>query len=130
MRKRFVFILVILCCSILFTGCSDTNSMLFYSEVQTEDSLTIKYKSFTGESYDMLDGDTIQIDSGEVCTLKFDVITEDGTLSISIVDSNGNTVHKKENIATSNFEFKLDKKGSYHIYLNGNKHKGSIKVSL
>lgn len=79
-------------------------------------------------SYTMLNGKmkhTIRPEDTQK-TLHIEVITEGGSISIKITDTDGNTIFDESNIESSNFD--VDVSGKVVVHINANNHKGSFSI--
>lgn len=106
-------------------GCSNTNGIsleIMSKESSTNDSWSVEYKKLNG-----LKSKTINLDKGQI--VKFDIVSEDGDLGLTIEDENGDSCFNKEVIDTSNFEFTPESNGKYKMLFNAKNHKGGFNVS-
>jgi len=84
--------------------------------------------SWSGK-YVCLDGSmtkTIQTNSDQDA-IHVEVVTESGSISITMTDSEGNTVFEADDIETS--EFNVDVSGSVKVRITADKHRGSFSVA-
>ncbi|MFB2021968.1 hypothetical protein ACEVJL_10815 [Pseudoflavonifractor sp. P01025] len=84
--------------------------------------------SWSGK-YICLDGSmtkTIHTNSDQDA-IHVEVVTESGNISITMTDSEGNTVFEEDDIETS--EFNVDVSGSVKVRITADKHRGSFSVA-
>lgn len=82
-------------------------------------------------SYELLDGNrtkTFHLNEGETAEAIVDIVTDEGTLGLSIVDKDGISYYQGTELPTSNFNVKLEKAGDYTVNLDAVKHKGSFSI--
>lgn len=90
----------------------------FYSEKHTASSWSATYQ--------LLDGKIRRTITPDDDTLSFSIKTESGSISIEILDSEGNTFFDKDDIGTEAFEVKVD--GKVRVIIEAEDHKGSFVI--
>ncbi len=97
---------------------------LFMSyETKTGDYWKISYQKFNG-SRDC----TIKLSGEGEHTFTIDIVTNSGTLGLSIEDENGTSIYDSDELSTSSFEVKADGAGKYTIRFEAEDHSGSFEV--
>lgn len=79
-------------------------------------------------SYTMLDGKlkhTIRPKDTQK-TLHIETITENGSISIEIIDKDGNVIFDEDNIETTRYDVNVS--GKVVVYIEADKHKGSFNI--
>ena len=77
-------------------------------------------------TYSMIDGETKHKITAKSGKLLISVKTEEGNISIEILDSDGNTLFDKENVGTEAFELDVPEKVT--VIIEAEKHKGSFVI--
>ena len=79
-------------------------------------------------SYTMLDGKlkhTIRPKDTQK-TLHIETVTEDGSISIEIIDKDGNVIFDKDNIETTRYDVNVS--GKVVVYIEADRHSGSFSI--
>lgn len=128
MLKKFkskAMILINTLIILFLVGCSGGSYKCVNSiENNTNNSMEMSYSSFDGHKFN-----SIKLKKGDELNLNIEVITEEGTLKITLVDKNDNELFKVENPKESiNKTIKIEKDSTYKVKVEG-KHKGSYKIT-
>ena len=108
----------------LLAGCSRGSYVTVKSvENNTASSMSMRYEKFSGTK-----ARTVNLDDGEL-SIEVAVVTESGSLDLTITDTNGKNYYTGTDMETSAFIVRLDSPGKYVITLNADNHKGSYSVS-
>lgn len=112
-----IFVLVLSGCQVTKGGFSEFMSV----ETQTGSIWSKKYQKINGSI-----SKYFNLEENEV--MSFDIVTEKGELSISLVDSNGETIYSGSEIPTSTFEVTIPSSGRYELTVEADHHKGSFEI--
>ncbi len=118
MKKVVSTIAVIAVVLSFLSGC-----LFMSSEIKTLDYWKISYKKFNGSKERK-----VKISGEGEHTFTVDIVTESGTLGLSIEDENGTSIYDNDELSTSSFEVKADGAGKYKIQFEGKDHSGSFEV--
>lgn len=106
---------------VMFTGCSGGSYRITVGDIGvSHQKMSGKYSSFTGHYFK-----TIKIRSGETLAVHFSSVTKKGTLTASVINSEGRKIKSIETDDT----VQIDKPGKYKLQVNGKKHKGHFTLS-
>lgn len=126
-KNRFYRMMIItgLMLVFLLTGCTPDSSFTVGSfENNTKTSTSMKYQRFNGQKTRK-----ITVEKGKKLVVSMDIVTESGSLSMSIKNDKEESFYTGTDMQTSSFQVDLDKAGEYTITLKAKNHKGSYKVS-
>lgn len=119
--KKYSVIFLMTICTIFMLGCSNYIEIMSKGN-STNNSWTSEYKMFSGSK-----SKRVNLYKDQV--IKFDVVSENGDLEVTIEDESGDTCFSKKITETSIFEFTPEISGKYKIKLDAKNHKGSFDVS-
>jgi major membrane immunogen (membrane-anchored lipoprotein) len=110
---------------VFLVGCSGGSYRTIMSmENTTANSTEMSYSSFKGSKFI-----SQRLKSGDELSLNVEVVTKEGSLTITLTDENNKELFKTENPKESIKEkIKIDKDSTYKIKVEGN-HKGSYKIT-
>ena len=77
-------------------------------------------------TYKLLDGEMKHTITPSDDTLSFSIKTESGSISIEVIDREGNTIFEKDDIGTEAFDVKVD--GKVKVIIEADDHKGSFVI--
>jgi hypothetical protein len=105
------------------TGCTKGSYIAVRSyENNTPVSMSMRYEKFSGKK-----SKTISLDTPSEVFVA--VITESGSLNLSITDAEGNSFYTGKDLPSSSFSVSLGKPGKYTIKVEAKDHKGSYDIS-
>lgn len=121
--------IVVLCIAVLFIlaahalgfNTTRTATRVGYTGHEWLDSWSGKYINLDGTM-----SKTIHTDS-EPDTIRVEIVTESGSISITMTDPNGNVVFEKSDIETSNFDVDVSEK--VKVKIEADNHKGSFSIT-
>ena len=119
-----VAILLMLTCFSSCTVTSGSYAFINSNENSGKDFWNITYDSFNGYKQ----REIILSDNGEHIFV-IEIVTESGTLDVSITDSNGTHVYSGEELDTSTFEVTVGSDEKYTITFEASDHIGSFSVN-
>ncbi len=123
--KKVAFLTMLLLPLLLLAACtSGSYSALMAVENNTFTSMQMRYQQFNGYK-----AKELRLNEGETCEVTVDIVSDEGSLSLSITDQDGESYYQGTDLPTSNFSVSLDKAGDYTIRIDAQKHSGSYDIS-
>lgn len=119
-RSCFTIIIIILCLSLFTTGCGIS---LWHRESSSTKGMSASFSLFS----DTIEK-AIELKSGETITIDYDIEIKSGTFEIKIKDPTGNEVMKLDPNSQGRNDLKIDKDGTYTVFIKGNKARGNYKI--
>lgn len=107
---------ILLCYLVLLSGC---NAKFNGSSIGNENQFIMKYSILNTS-----DTRNMPLKAGDIIDTA--VVSESGSVSIKVENSEGEVVYSKENIATSDFEIIISQDDTYKFTVTGHKAKGSV----
>jgi len=124
MKKNILLLIVGIILVSIFTGCSSGSYISIGSfEKNTSSSMYMSYSKLNGQK-----SISLKVKKGEVVDVDIDIVTKDGSISLSIFNEEGKSFYKGTDVATSSFVVSLEKEGDYKLTVDAKNHKGSYKV--
>jgi hypothetical protein len=120
--KRLIWL--ILCIPALLAGCTGGSSFTRNSvENATGTSWMMRYEEFDGNKFMTVSGENEEAD------FSVEIVTEDGSLSLSITGADGTEYYEGSALPSSEFTVHADKSGPYTICFEADHHRGSFAVT-
>ena len=116
-----IAVLFILVAHALGFNTTRTATRVGFSGHEWLDSWSGKYTKLNGTMSKTIYTDT------EPDTIHVEIVTESGSISITMIDSNGNIVFEKSDIDTSSFD--VDVSGKVKVKIEADNHKGSFSIT-
>lgn len=129
-RKKSLFlacgvlgVAIIVLCIIL--GVKDSaNIRIGFTENNIGDGLSASFKYFNGTR-----NKKVKFEEGKNVVIKYSLKEDSGNISMTVSDSNGNVIEKKEGTDEGEITFKVEKTQKYIICIQAEKAKGKYKFS-
>ena len=119
MKKRISAVLLLLMLLLAVTGC-EYSSTVMSSERTTPNGFSMSYKKFNGvKSYDIRT-------KGNGAVITMDIVSESGTLSVRILDSDDTVVYEANDLVTGSYVIVLPGSGKHVIKMTAEDHSGSF----
>ena len=118
--KNFLLVMVLLM-FLSVSGCSSNFSN--YEENSGNDSWDATYEKFDGHRQR-----EITISDESEFTFTVEIVTNSGTLGLSIKSEDGVLLYSGKDIPSSSFEVKADSGGKYIIRFDADNHNGSFDI--
>lgn len=123
--KKIPLLALLLLPLLLLAACtSGSYSALMAVENNTFTSMQMRYEQFNGYK-----AKSLKLNEGETCEVTVDIVSDEGSLGLSITDQDGVSYYEGTDLPTSNFSVSLDKAGDYTIRVDAQKHSGSYDIS-
>ncbi len=107
---------------IMLSGCGEFSIMS--SEINKNDAMKKQYlNSNENESRN------IYVAEGETCIVTFDIVSNSGTINLSIEKGGDNSYYNGTDVPTSQFDATLDEPGEYTLNIHTDNHSGSFDIS-
>lgn len=107
---------------IILSGCGEFSIMS--SEINESNAMKKQYlNSNENESR------SIYVAEGETCVVTYDVVSNSGTINLSIEKGGDNSYYNGEDVPTSQFDVTLDEPGEYTLNIHTDNHSGSFDIS-
>lgn len=123
--KRLVFASMMVFVILLVSGCSNVGSYSFINsqEKSENNSWSASYDKFNG--YKQRE---ITLTGEDEHTFIVEVVTNSGTIGLSIKDKDGKSFYTGKEMPSSSFEVIVDKEGTYIIRLDVDNHSGGFDI--
>lgn len=122
MKKGLIICFVI--ASVLLTSCSKTQTGWVATNIG--ENFQASYQRFDGREVE-----TFQLDSGETFSLTFDIVVDEGSLTLTMIDPEDNQVWEEtfSEDAQNSFEFTPETDGRYRLHIIGDETQGSFDLN-
>ena len=121
-KKNNMIFFCLLFCLFILSGCSYTK-VFVGNTVGTSKSYSTTYSVFSGTKTHSL-----KLEKGDI--MNVEIVSEDGTLNLSLQMNEKEPLYAEENVPTDSFSLSIEESGTYELTLTGEDAKGSVKCSL
>ena len=123
MKMKRMLAAMMTACLLLLTGCEfSSNSMLMSVEKETRTSCSVRYAKFNGRKQHVIRT------YGDTRTILLDVVTESGTLGVTVKDKDGQVIYEAEGLKTGASVIALPESGKYTVIMRAEEHSGSYAL--
>ncbi len=126
MKKFISVIIAILIIVLCVSGCTNGG----YSTIKSVEKGTSKYWQMSYEKFNGNKKYTLKSSEDGEHTFNIEIITNSGTLGLTIKDEDGTSIYNGNELPSSSFEVKANGKGKYTIEAKANNHNGSFNIKL
>ncbi|MGM9640880.1 MAG: hypothetical protein ACI3V3_05890 [Faecousia sp.] len=115
---------LVLCALMLvnFSGCRSKSACFTYRSIenQNDHSFSMRYETFDGtKEY------TIRVHDGQTLAVKVEIVTESGSLALTIAQKGEEPAYMGNDLQTTGFTVYLKEAGTYRVTLTADEHSGS-----
>jgi len=123
MKKKglLIFLLVVIVSTLAFTGCT---RKLMWSGNSGKDHIHATYKRFTGT-----EKEGIRLKEGDTLVINYQSEVNEGTLSLTITDPDGNQVLSMESDTEGTERLGAEERGKYTLHIRGDETGGSFEIN-
>ncbi len=120
MKKIFALLLIFLC----LNGCT----MSSYSGLVMDENSGDDYWNATYEKFNGYKERNITISGDGSHAFAVEIVTDSGSLGLTITDNAGNELYTGNELPTSAFEVGVDSSDKYQVRVDADDHSGSFKI--
>jgi len=129
-KIKYSAIALVMCFfALTLSGCSRGNGN--YHKVTAVGRVSSQTSTSISSEHKLLDGReqyTIHVPEGEELAVLISISNQDGSLSLTIGESDHTPVYTGNDIESSTFTVYLRKSGDYSVIIDANNHKGSYSL--
>ncbi len=122
MKKAFAIVIAASLLLLCLAGCKVSGNTTINSTESSGDG----YWRMTYESFDGNMERWISLSGADEYTFSVDIVTDSGSLALSVTNSEGETMYS--GIQSGAFSFMADEEGDYVISFEADKHSGSFSI--
>jgi hypothetical protein len=125
MYLKSILTLLLSLVALVAPACSSSQVRVGFVGSQFGNRMDFDYDLFSGQEQK-----TLNLDQDQVLDLNFDIQVDDGSLTLQLIDEDGNVSWEESFLddSSGSVDLQIDDDGLYEISINGQKTKGGFEI--